>query len=250
MAWIGTGNPHKPALLLVPPPPFGPELLAPVARVLSDRFWVQLPETPSLPTPEQVLEAVHASAPRPALVVLAGFAGPLLLPSLARDADDIAGVVLLGGPVSWHLARTSSFAEWYGRHVSLLRDLEPEDRCALLVHRLGRSRARPLPDPVHKVVACSPTPDLAPLDRVLHGEPPGSETEAPELPVLVVVGGDDRTLETDGVGGELTAACPDVRTVALPSVGHLPGLEAPDLVSSIITGFAAEPVERWPLRRS
>jgi pimeloyl-ACP methyl ester carboxylesterase len=197
-----------------------------------------------------VLEAVHASAPRPALVVLAGFAGPLLLPSLAHHADEIAGVVLLGGPVSRRRARASSFAEWYARHAPLLRDLEPEDQCALLVHRLGRSRAQPLPDPVRRTVTCSPTLDLAPLDQVLHGELPAGESGAPELPVLVVVGGDDRTLETDGVGGELTAAYPDVRTVALPNVGHLPALETPDLVCSIVAGFAAEPVDRWPLRRS
>lgn len=248
MRWLSMGDPHKPTLLLVPPPPFGSALFLPLARALEDRFRIQFPERTAAPVLQDVVDALRRAAPRPTFVVLAGFSGPFLLPGVAGVADHVAGAILLGGPITGRRARASDFSTWYARQRSVLARLDDEDRLVLLSHRLGSGPAASNPDRLSFSVDSGGAPALAALDAALDGTI-GDGLEGPcDLPLLVVLGGADRTLEAQGAGREIAETFPDVRTAILPTAGHLAALEATDMVASLIVTFVREPIESWPQR--
>lgn len=59
------------------------------------------------------------------------------------------------------------------------------------------------------------------------------------VPTLVV-GGEDDTLSTPEVMGEMAAKIPDSRHVTLSKAGHLSNLESPEKFSAALSGFLAE----------
>lgn len=73
--------------------------------------------------------------------------------------------------------------------------------------------------------------------------PPSEQLERLAMPVLAIAGGLDFSYHLEATE-YLAANAPDARAAGMPGVAHLPGLEAPEELAALITGFLA-PLPRW-----
>jgi len=181
-----------------------------------------------------LLARADSQPPGTCFLVIQGLAGIALLRAGLLSGPAFAGVVLLGGPPPTAALRETPFGHWLARYEEPLSRLAPIDRMELLLNNLGPGQ-QPLDATMRKeIVTEAGLADTRPLLDVLHAQA-AVERPDPSLPILHITGSLDQTIDADR--SPWSAA----RTALLPGVGHFPGLDAPDMTSTLIDSFARAP---------
>jgi 3-oxoadipate enol-lactonase len=164
-----------------------------------------------------------------------------------RHPDRVDGLVLIAtrAPAPAYHAPTSSNDMWY-----LLQRPRRNETLAAFFTRMWSEGAAPgfadrEPDSISELVRQiverpTPRPMLMHQLRAVNGWGHAERLGSIKARTVVVSGADDR-LATIANGRRLAELIPGARFVELPGVGHLPHLEAPDLVLELIREVTTQP---------